>query len=82
MAYNKMDVPEAADYWADIRAALLSNRGIAVQDCMAISAATGQGTQQLVRRLHAVLDALPSQVVFRYSRGDVPLSFSVCCCSV
>lgn len=62
VVYNKMDLPDSADYWEDIRNALVDTRGVLPEACMAISAVTGQGTQQLVRKLHALLDALPPQV--------------------
>ena len=60
VAYNKVDVPDSGDYFEEIREALLG-RGVAEADILAISAATGQGVTPLVRRLHAVLDALPAQ---------------------
>lgn len=59
VAYNKMDIPDSSDYWEDVRASLLRDHGVAPEDCMAISAVTGQGTTELVRRLHALLDTLP-----------------------
>lgn len=55
-----MDVPDSADYFEEVREALLG-RGVADADILAISAATGQGVTPLVRRLHALLDALPAQ---------------------
>ena len=60
VAYNKVDVPDSGDYFEEVREALLG-RGVAEADILAISAATGQGVTPLVRRLHAVLDALPAQ---------------------
>ncbi|KAK9810624.1 hypothetical protein WJX73_005554 [Symbiochloris irregularis] len=60
VAYNKMDLPDSADYWDDVRVAL-AERGISSEDCFAVSAATGQGNQLLVRRLHALLDSLPRE---------------------
>ena len=62
VAYNKMDIPESADYWEEVREWLLHSRGVPPEDCLAISAVSGEGTTQLVRRLHAVLDALPPRV--------------------
>lgn len=62
VAYNKMDIPDSSDYWEDVRASLLRDHGVAPEDCMAISAVTGQGTTELVRRLHALLDTLPESV--------------------
>lgn len=61
IAYNKVDVPDSGDYFEEVREAVLA-RGVAEADILAISAATGQGVTPLVRRLHAVLDALPAQV--------------------
>ena len=60
VAFNKIDVPDSGDYYEDVRQALLE-RGVAEADVWAISAATGQGVTPLVRRLHALLDALPVQ---------------------
>jgi len=60
VAYNKVDVPDSGDYYEDIRDALLG-QGVGAADVLAVSAATGQGVTPLVRRLHALLDALPAQ---------------------
>ena len=61
VAYNKMDVPDASDYWPDLRELLLAE-GIADEDCLAISAVAGQGTVELIRRVRALLEQLPAQV--------------------
>ena len=61
VAYNKMDVPESSDYWDDVRQ-FLGEAGVAPDDILATSAATGQGVTNLVRRVRRVLDALPPEV--------------------
>lgn len=61
VAYNKIDVPDSGDYIDDVREFLLSE-GVPAEDFFAISAATGTGVLDLVRRVHKVLDALPMQV--------------------
>ena len=53
-----MDVPDASDYWPDLREMLLAE-GIAPEDCLAISAVAGQGTVELIRRVRALLEELP-----------------------
>jgi len=58
VAYNKCDVPESADYFADVLAHLVGT-GVAPENVVAVSAATGDGVTALVRRVRAVLDALP-----------------------
>ena len=62
VAYNKMDLPDSSDYWEDVRATLIRDKGLAPESCFAVSSATGAGVQPLVRRLHVLLDALPQQV--------------------
>jgi len=63
VAYNKMDVPESAEFWEDVREGLVA-RGADAAHCYAISAATGRGVQELVRGVRALLDALgPAEVV-------------------
>lgn len=52
---NKMDLPDVQDRWPEIEAALQA-RGVEV---VAISAATHQGVEMLVRRIFAALDELP-----------------------
>lgn len=61
VAYNKMDVPESSDYWNDVRQ-FLGEAGVASDDILATSAATGQGVTDMVRRVRRVLDALPLEV--------------------
>ena len=60
-----MDVPDSSDYWEDIRQHLMET-GIASGNILAISAATGEGVRDLVRRLRAVLDEMPQTV------GSIP----------
>ena len=61
VAYNKMDVPDSSDYWEDIQQHLTED-GVPSSDILPISAATGEGVVDLVRRLRAVLDDLPQLV--------------------
>ena len=56
-----MDLPDSSDYWEEV-AEQLQAQGIAREDVLAISAVTGQGVLDLVRRLRAVLDSLPAVV--------------------
>lgn len=58
VAYNKIDVPDSGDYADEVREYLMSE-GIASEDIFPVSAATGKGVTALVRRVRAVLDALP-----------------------
>lgn len=59
VAYNKMDVPDSSDYWDDIHEALLS-LGVLSDNIIPISAATGRGVTELVRRARQVLASLPA----------------------
>lgn len=61
IAYNKMDLPDSSDYWDEVQE-YLQKQGIEERNILAISAATGQGVMDLVRRLRSVLDALPPTV--------------------
>jgi GTP-binding protein len=56
VALNKIDQPEVAGLWPEIRAELEA-RG--VDEPMVISALTGEGVQTLLRRVVAMLDDLP-----------------------
>ena len=56
---NKMDLPEAQAKWPEVQAAL-TERGY---ETMSISAATLQGTQELMNRVAAMLAALPPEPV-------------------
>ena len=60
VAYNKMDVPDSSDYWDEIKEGLLA-RGVSEEDIIGISAVTGRGVTDIVRRSRAVLDALPPE---------------------
>ena len=69
VALNKIDLPEVAELWPQIKAELQA-RG--VQEPMAISALAGQGIQPRLRRVVTMLDELPEpaalaeeMVVFR-----------------
>lgn len=55
VALNKMDVPEVRERWPEVRAAL---EGLGAE-VMAISAATGEGTRDLLRRVAVLLEATP-----------------------
>ncbi len=56
-AVNKMDVPEVRERWPQLRAALEA----AGAEALAISAATGEGTRDLLRRVAVLLEALPAE---------------------
>ena len=60
VAYNKMDVPDSADYWSDIKEGLLQ-RGVSENSIFAISAVAQSGVNELVRKVHNVLDELPAE---------------------
>lgn len=64
VAYNKIDLPDSGDYIDEVREFLLGE-GVPLEDIFAISAATGKGVKDLVRRVRVVLDELP--VVVRTS---------------
>ena len=55
VAYNKIDVPDSSDYWEDIRDALIQ-RGMKEEDILAMSAVTGRGVTEMVRRVRHMLD--------------------------
>jgi len=55
VAFNKMDVPQAAERWPAVQAAI-SGRGL---PAYAISAATGQGVQALLRGVAEALATAP-----------------------
>lgn len=58
VAYNKIDVPDSGDYWDEIRESLITQYKVPPEDVLAISAVTGQGVTDLVRRARGMLDAL------------------------
>ena len=80
VAYNKMDVPDASDYWPDMRELLINEEGIQPEDCLAISAVAGHGTTELVRRVRARLDELPAQVIVLAARTANVIGAGVLIC--
>ena len=60
IAYNKVDLPDSADYFADVASHLASSCGLDPSDVMAVSAVSGVGVVDLVRRVRALLDAMPA----------------------
>lgn len=56
VALNKLDVPEVRERWPQVRASLEAEGA----EAMAISAATGEGTRDLLRRVAMILEALPT----------------------
>jgi GTP-binding protein len=52
---NKMDLPQAVEKWPGVQQAM-QQRGL---EALAISAVTGQGVKELLRRLAALLAELP-----------------------
>ena len=63
IAYNKIDVPDSGDYFDFVREELLSE-GVPAENIFSISAATGQGVLDLVRKVRQVVDDLgpPEQI--------------------
>lgn len=59
VAVNKMDVPEVREQWPALQSAL---KAAGVEEPMAISAATGEGTRHLLRRVATVLEETPPPV--------------------
>lgn len=57
VAVNKMDIPEVRELWPEIKQALADEGAEAI----AISAATGEGTRQLLRRVAILLDETPPE---------------------
>jgi GTP-binding protein len=55
VAFNKMDVPEVRERWPEVQAAL-QDMGV---EAFAISAATGENVETLLRRAVALLQTLP-----------------------
>ncbi len=58
VAYNKIDLPDSGDYIDEVCEFLLGE-GVPPEDIFAVSAATGKGVRDLVRRTRIVLDAMP-----------------------
>lgn len=61
VAYNKVDLPDSADYFEDVRSHLAEAHGVHPDDVIAVSAATGTGVPELVRRVRALLDELAEE---------------------
>ena len=57
VALNKIDLPEVRELWPEIKAALKAE-GV---EAMAISAATGEGTRDLLRRVAVLLEETPPE---------------------
>lgn len=55
MVLNKLDLPDAQAVWPTVEAAMARYE----LPAMAISAATGEGVVEMLRRVRAMLDALP-----------------------
>jgi hypothetical protein len=66
VAYNKIDVPDSGDF-ADVMREELMAEGVAESDIFPISAATGQGVLDLVRRVRALLDEMGPAKQVRHS---------------
>lgn len=56
-----MDLPDSADYADDVRE-FLRQQGVEDKNIVAISAATGLGVLDVVRRVRALLDEMPEPV--------------------
>ncbi len=65
IAFNKMDLPEAQAHWPEAERLLSKQRKV-----FPISAATGQGVQQLMRYVGQLLQTLPAPAV---PVGEVPV---------
>ncbi|MGQ9457287.1 MAG: GTPase ObgE [Anaerolineae bacterium] len=80
VAFNKMDLPQAREAWPSVRDAL-QERGV---EPLAISAATGEGVQDLLRRVVDLLRQVPKalskeaqEVVFRPAFAEDEKLFTV-----
>ncbi len=77
VAYNKMDIPEAAERWPEVRDELRA-RGYQV---MAISAATGSEVRPVLWKLIELLDQVPEEVVVEslpvYTPPEDPRKFTI-----
>lgn len=62
VVFNKIDLPDSADYEDIVREFLVSQHGLSDKDVFAVSAATGMGVKQLVRAVRAALDELPVEL--------------------
>ncbi|GAX83906.1 hypothetical protein CEUSTIGMA_g11330.t1 [Chlamydomonas eustigma] len=64
IAYNKVDMPDSGDYFEFVKEELLT-QGISADHIFPISAVTGQGVLDLVKKVRKVLDELgPAQQVY------------------
>ena len=71
IAYNKVDLPDSGDYSEFVREELISE-GISPHDIYMISAATGAGVLDLVRRTRGILDQLgPLQQIYETNAVNV-----------
>lgn len=69
VAFNKMDIPEAAERWQNFQA-YLKEKGI---DPICMSAATKMGTTEVVHRAFTILQSLPSvEHALHTSEEDTP----------
>ena len=76
VAYNKIDVADSGDYFEDV-AELLARSGVARNQILPISAATGRGVVDLVRCARTMLDALPPQASAQWSGMPGKQAFGV-----
>jgi GTPase len=65
---NKLDLPDAQEQWPAVEAAM-SAKELPV---LSISAATGEGVQQLLYRVQEMLDALPTPTIAEPELLDMP----------
>lgn len=71
IAYNKVDLPDSGDYSEFVREELIAE-GVSPDDIFTVSAATGQGVLDLVRRTRGILDQLgPLQQVYETNALNV-----------
>lgn len=61
IAYNKMDLADSSDYLEEVQE-YMERQGLDPADVVAISAVTGRGVLDLVRRIRQVLDAVGEEV--------------------
>lgn len=76
---NKIDMPEVAERWKQIKADL---KALGVEEPLAISAATTENVQRLVQRMFTEIDSLPepeplAEEMPVYSLPETDVSFSV-----
>lgn len=69
VAYNKMDVPEAAEKWPSFEASM-ARKGV---KAMPMSAATGQGALEILRAARDLLKLLPSEVIEEEEEVRIPV---------